>query len=407
MRRIIAIILVLGAAATGANTRAAGGKIVAEANNAFAFDLYQRLNRSEGNLFFSPLSISSALAMTYAGARGETARQMARVLHFPGNTDLLHRGFQDLLIAMKKNRSDRDIELTIANSLWAQKDYTFLPDFLTLVTEHHDAAVENVDFKTDAEGARQRINAWVEKETNEKIKDLVPMNALNQATRLVLANAIYFMAAWQSKFHTANTREDDFWVDARASVKVPMMIQTDNLPYFEDDRIQVLTLPYLRSGRPATLRFSLIVVLPKKRDGLGDVEKALRLSEIDGWLKNRRHREVKVFLPRFRIESSFNLAEHLTAMGMEQAFAFPGADFSGMDGTHLLYISAVLHKAFVDVDEEGTEAAAATAVVMLAGAAAPSEQPKVFRADHPFLFLIREEQSGTIFFMGRLCRPDR
>jgi len=373
-------------------------KTVAEGNTAFALDLYGKLKEKEGNLFFSPYSISTALAMTYAGARGNTEKQMAEVFHFTLDQKVLHPAFAHLEAQLNAFQEKEGIELSVANALWAQKDHIFLREFLDLTKKNYGAVLNFLDFKRAYEAARLKINAWVEEKTRNKIKDLIKPGVLNSLTRLVLTNAIYFKGNWESQFKKSKTEEAPFWLAPDKSIEVPTMTQKQKFRYMENDSLQMLELPY------AGNELSMIVLLPKKVDGLLHLEAALTVKNLTTWMDLLREREIMVFLPKFKMASQFNLGHTLASMGMPDAFD-PSADFSGMDGTKMLYISAVIHKAFVDVNEEGTEAAAATAVAMkLLSMPAP---PPVFRADHPFVFLIRHNPSESILFLGRVVNPTK
>lgn len=371
-------------------------KTVTEGNTAFALELYAKLKEKEGNLFLSPHSISTALAMTYAGARGDTAREMAGALHFALGQKELHPAFARLEAQLKAAQEKGGIELSVANSLWAQKDFDFLEEFLDLTKKNYGAGVHHVDFKTACEAARKEINLWVEQKTREKIKDLIKPGVLNAITRLVLVNAIYFKGDWASQFKKDLTKEASFRLSPEKSVSVPMMNQKQEVGYAENDEMQIIELPYVGND------LSMIVLLPRKVDGLDELENALTAAKLREWTGSLGKKEVIVFLPKFKMTSQFSLEQVLATMGMRDAFSAK-ADFSGMDGRKDLFISAVIHKAFVDVSEEGTEAAAATAVVMRL-TAAPVPAPE-FRADHPFLFMIRHNPSGSILFLGRVVNP--
>jgi serine protease inhibitor len=371
-------------------------KTVAQGNTIFALDLYNKLKETEGNLFFSPYSISTALAMTYAGARGNTEKQMAEVLHFTLDQKKLHPAFARLEAQLNSMQDNRNIELTVANALWTQKDYVFLREFLDLTKNNYGAALNLVDFKKAHEAVRIKINAWVEEKTRNKIKDLIKPGVLDPLVRLVLTNAIYFKGNWESQFEKSKTKEAPFWLAPGKSVKVPMMTRKQKFNYMENDRLQILELPYVGND------LSMIVVLPKKIEGVAQLERVLSVDSLNAWLGLLRKREILVYLPKFKTSSQFSLGEMLSSMGMSDAFT-AHADFSGMTGNQDLYISVVIHKAFVDVNEEGTEAAAATAVAMkLLSMPAP---PPVFRADHSFIFLIRHNPSGSILFLGRITNP--
>lgn len=366
-------------------------------NTAFAADLYAKLRERDGNIFFSPYSISTALAMTYAGARGNTATQMAATLHFTLRQEVLHLAFAGQEKYLNEIQSKKKVKLHVANSLWPQKDYPFLPAYLDLVKRNYGVGVTPVDFKTDADGARTRINKWVSDKTNDKIKDLMPAGVLNDLTRLVLINAIYFKGNWAEQFRKSSTRDLPFQVSRNKTVTVPTMTQQKWFGYREEPALQVLEMPYAGND------LSMIVLLPKAVDGLAALEKDLSARNLIKWTTGLQGTDVIVFLPRFRTTAEFSLNGTLSSMGMSDAFDLKTADLSGMDGKRDLFINAVVHKAFVDVNEEGTEAAAATGVA--AGVLSAPAPPVTFRADHPFMFLIRDNQTGTILFLGRVSNP--
>jgi serpin B len=376
---------------------------VADGCNRFAFDLYAHLLRQEGNLFFSPYSISTALAMTSAGARGQTADQMVDVLRFPkdlrAHPASLHAACAGLQNDLNAAGAKGAFDLAVANRLWGQKGYEFLPDFLALVEKNYGAGIEQVDFARATEAARQTINAWIEKQTRDKIKDLLKPGVLDAMTRLVLTNAIYFKGKWASEFDKKLTRDEDFFVTPEKKVTAPLMRRTAEFGYFDGGEMHALELAYQGD------RLAMVVLLPKSKDGIEGLEAALTPNMLEGTCAGLRRREVQVALPRFKTTAEFSLKDPLVAMGMTDAFDPAKADFSGMSGKKDLFISAVVHKAFVDVNEEGTEAAAATAVV--ARMTAVAEPPPVFRADHPFLFLIRDTRSGAILFLGRILDPTK
>ena len=367
-------------------------------NTQFALNLYDRLRSRKGNLFLSPYSISSALAMTYAGARGNTAKEMADVLGFELEADALHATFGALTGSLNEKGKEGSFELSVANALWGQKGCNFLDSFLNLNSTYYGAGLNSVDFEGSTEGARQTINAWVEKETRDKIKELLKQGVLSTATRLVLTNAIYFRGNWASQFKEEHTTDGTFNVSATESVMVPMMHKTEEFGYMQTDTFQALELPYEGDD------LSMIVLLPRDIEGLDALEQSLAMETLKGLLAELIKQKVVVTLPRFKMTSEFSLAETLAAMGMKDAFSLVTADFSGMTGRRDLFIDAVVHKAYVDVNEEGTEAAAATGVVMKL--TAMREEPLAFRADHPFMFLIRDITSGSILFMGRVVNPE-
>lgn len=372
-------------------------------NTAFAVELYHRLSVAEGNLFFSPHSISTALAMTYAGARGNTEGEMMQALCFSLRQEELHPAFAELESEIARAQASGDVALHVANSLWPHANSPFLDEFLELLQKHYGVSITPVDY-ADAEAARETINGWVEQRTLEKIRELIPQGILNALTRLVLVNAIYFKGEWRSGFEPEGTEETPFFLAPGTTVQAPMMTQVQTFGYAEDDDLQILELPY------AGENFSMIILLPREQDGLERLEQKLNLTNLGRWRNRIDTRRVEVFLPKFKTTSMFRLDDTLKTMGMNDAFDERRADFSGMDGRELLYLAAVLHKAFVDVSEEGTEAAAATGAVVGLKMSAPSGSPPpppVFRADRPFLFLIQENTTESILFMGRVADPTR
>jgi serpin B len=373
---------------------------VAQGNNAFAVDLYSQLRQQDGNLFFSPESISTALAMAYAGARGTTATEMASTLHFPLPPDKLHPAMGSLLASL--NASHPGYQLRVADALWAEKDYKFLDGFLKLTKDDYGAGFRPMDFKSAPEAARATINQWVEQQTDDKIKDLLPPGAIRSDTSLVLTNAIYFKGDWQTQFVKTATQDEDFHLSAAQAVKAPLMHLQTKLRYFNGGSFQAVDIPY-KSGE-----LSMVVFLPNDVAGLAAFEQSLTAVDMQTWLASAwRSNKIILTLPRFKMTSQFELANALGALGMKQAFHRGIADFSAMTGKKDLWISAAIHKAFVDVNEEGTEAAAATGIVMRSMAMSYEAQPIVFRVDHPFLFVIRDNRSGAILFMGRVSDPTK
>ena len=376
------------------------------ANNQFAFDLYNRLSREDGNLFFSPYSISKALAMVYAGARGDTEREMANVLHFTLGQDRQHKAFSEtrkLLNGGKgafalPNPFRKDVQLYLSVNLWGQRGYGFQKDYLNLIRNYYGGELQEVDFAA-AEPARRQINAWVQQQTRNKIKDLFADGTISSDTRLVLATAIYFKGDWAKRFKKL-TRNDDFWISADKAVKVPLMNQTDTFGYFGEKDYQALQLPY--QGK----NLAMVVLLPNARDGLAKLEKSLTAKMLADCMNGFREQQVHVWLPRFKMDTAYDLNRTLSDLGMDKAFG-AGADFGGMNGgQHKLVINKVAHKAFVEVNEQGTEAAAATGVEMeLTAPRVAPPSPPVIRADHPFLFAIVDQSTGLILFLGRVTKP--
>ncbi|MFZ5881576.1 MAG: serpin family protein [Chloroflexota bacterium] len=369
---------------------------LAQGNQAFAIDLYQQLRKADGNLFFSPFSISVALAMTCAGARANTEAQMKQVLHFALDNENLHAAFADLQAELAQAEAAGGVQLKIANSLWPQAGYPFLAEFIALTESYYGVSVTPVNYH-EAEAASQTINAWVEAKTGNKITHLISPGILNDLTRLTLVNAIYFKGNWADQFDERATRQADFWSPG-GRVSRPMMNRTDEYRYLENELLQALELPYAGNG------LSMWILLPKERDGLPQLESRMTPALLDELAAGMRERKVIVSIPKFKAEAAFRLDGALKSLGMTDAFD-DKANFAGMNGNPAdLYISAALHKAFIEVNEEGSEAAAATAIVMQSRSMTPNPPP-AFRADHPFLFLIREKRTGNILFMGRLVDP--
>jgi serpin B len=372
---------------------------VAAANNQFALDLYARLRGGDGNLFFSPYSVHKTLAMAYAGARGDTAREMAAVLHFPLGQGDPHRAYLATRKLLNQKAAQRGVQLALSANLWGQRGYRFEKSFLNLLQECYGAGLQEADF-TAPETARQTINAWADKQTNHKIRELFPEGTLNVTTRLVLASAIYFKGDWAQPFPRSGTRDDTFWLDARTKAKIPMMNQTGAFGYYDDGQLQILELPYV--GRD----LAMVVLLPRHRDGLAELEKSLTAEKLVAWAGRLREQKVEVSLPRFKLTGAFSLRDTLTALGMKRAFISGEADFRGMDGgREPLFVSAVEHRAFVETNEEGTEAAAATGVAVGSLSMEPRREVPVFRADHPFVFAVRDVRTGVLLFVGRVARP--
>ncbi|MDH7486987.1 MAG: serpin family protein [Anaerolineae bacterium] len=374
---------------------------VVAGNSAFAFDLYQALREAEGNLFYSPYSISAALAMTYAGARGDTELQMADTLHFTLPQARLHPAFNglDQMLAQRgkgaAGKDEQGFRLNIVNAIWGQKDYAFLAEFLDLLAENYGAGLRLLDFVRAPEEARLIINEWVSEQTEGRIKDLIPQGLIDELTRLVLTNAIYFNAAWAQPFQEELTADGPFYLLDGSQVTVPMMRQTESFGYGEGQGYQAVELPY--DGQ----ELSMVILLPEKGN-FEPFEAALSAEGVQAIVQGLQQRQVALTLPRFKFESAFALADTLAAMGMPDAFG-DAADFSGMTGERDLFISEVIHKAFVAVDEAGTEAAAATAVIMKR--LSMPEQPVEVSVDRPFVFLIRDIETGAILFIGRVVNP--
>jgi serpin B len=374
-------------------------------NNEFSFALYHQLTSGDGNLFYSPYSISIALAMTYAGASGDTAGQMAEALYFPLPAERLHPAFDALALALESRsqveglKPGEAFQLSVANSLWGQDGFQFDPAFLDVLAKNYAAGMRLVDYQKDPEAARRAINDWVSQSTNQRIQDIIPPGALDALTRLVMANAVYFKATWQNPFDAGLTHPDAFHLLGGGSVQVEMMNESTSLPAMQGDGYRAVEMPY------AGGQLSMVVLLPD--EGLfSDVESRLNAGLIAQTVAELQTREVDLTLPKFKMEWSSELSQGLKALGLKDAFDPFLADFSGMDGARDLYISRILHKTFVSVDEMGTEAAAAT-VVVIEAVVMPSNpvEPFQFKVDRPFIFLIRDNPTGTILFVGRVMNP--
>jgi serpin B len=386
---------------TSPDVSPADEELLIEGNSAFAFNLYQALREKDGNLFYSPHSISLALAMTYAGARGETEQQMADTLHFILSQDSLHSAFNSLDIELGKRgqeaqgKDGEGFRLNIVNAIWGQKDYSFLPAFLDVLAQNYGAGLRTLDFIKESENSRVTINDWVSDQTEGRIEDLIPQGAIDALTRLVLTNAIYFNAAWEYPFNEDMTAEGPFYLLDGEQVTVPMMKQTESFGYTEGEGYQAVELCY-DGGE-----LSMVIFLPEAGQ-FEAVEQGLQAQCVDTIIKGLQHAEVTITMPQFEFDSDFSLKDTLAGMGMPIAFT-ENADFSGMTGNRELFISDVIHKAFVSVDEKGTEAAAASAVIMTLSAM-PSQLVEV-TIDRPFIFLIRDIDTGAILFVGRVLNP--
>ncbi|HME54288.1 MAG TPA: serpin family protein [Candidatus Lokiarchaeia archaeon] len=379
---------------TGATTGCISS--IVDANNQFALDLFSSIkNGTSGNIFFSPYSIFVAFAMAHEGARGQTAAEIQSVFHFPTDNAILRSSLEAL--SNKLNEKDANYILRIANALWVQKNYTLLNEFLAVIEKYYAGNATNVDFSGANEQTRQTINAWVENKTNNKITDLIPEGQLVPLTVLLLTNAIYFNGTWVKQFNENETRNENFKVSENQTVEVPMMSCNDTRATFnfaQEANLQILEMPYLGGNQ------SMLVLLPK--DGnLASLEDSLTLKKLNQWRSELFGQRVNVYFPRFDFTTRYNLNENLKEMGMPTAFLHEAADFSGIDGTRNICIGSVIHKANVNVNEKGTEAAAATAVVFTA----LCSQNFVFHADHPFMFMIQDRTTGIILFMGSVVNP--
>lgn len=370
-------------------------------NSAFAFDLYQAISEKEGNLFYSPYSISLALAMTYAGARGDTEQQMADTLHFILSQARLHPAFNalDLELASRgegaEGTDEKGFRLNIVNETWGQEDYKFMDQFLDVLAENYGAGMRLLDFINAPEESRITINDWVSDQTEGKIEDLIPSGVIDAITRLVLTNAIYFNAAWLHPFSEEVTDDGTFHLLNDSEITVPMMMQTESFGYVEGEGYKAVELLYDGS------ELSMVILLPEI-DIFRGFEESIDADLLEKIINDLQYRQVALSMPKFEFESDYSLVNYLSEMGMPIAFS-GAADFSGMTGNRDLFIGEILHKAFVSVDEAGTEAAAATAVVMKL--TATPEEPVEVIIDSPFVFMIRDIETSSILFIGRVMNP--
>lgn len=369
---------------------------VANSINPFALDLYKQLSKEKGNIFLSPYSISSALELVYQGAKKETQAQMAKVLHFNQNIRGQFANFENVLGIKDRNEF---YQFYLANTLWLQKDFPVQLDFTYFLQDNYNnLKIQQQDFAHDPEKVRKTINDFVTKETSNKIKEILAPNTISEQTKLILTNAIYFRGTWKAPFDKAQTQEDVFHLSAKEQVKVPMMFQKYEVNYFEDELVQLIELPY--KGRSETQDdLSMVILLPKNDKKLSDIEQKLAT-----WLSFKQFEKqlVAIHLPKFMMESNVKLMDTLKSLGMKAEFDQQLADFSGIG--EKLFISTVAHKAFVEVNEEGTEAAASTAVVVTSRGVAPPVKYD-FNANRPFIFWIKDNYYGTILFMGRVANP--
>ncbi|XP_066578700.1 leukocyte elastase inhibitor isoform X2 [Amia ocellicauda] len=377
---------------------------LASANTQFSLDLFKKLtaDHKDKNIFYSPISISSALAMVFLGARGNTATEMAQSLYFPQAGDDIHVGFSKLITEL--NKPGVPYKLSLANRLYGEKSYTFVEKFLNDTKKHYHAELEPVDFIKSHEQARTNINTWVEKQTKDKIKNLLAEGTLDSLSRLVLVNAIYFKGSWEKKFDESQTKEEPFRLSKNETKPVQMMHQKSKFgfTYIPEIKSQILELPYVGKS------LSMFIILPNEIEdnstGLEKVEKELTYEKLVEWTKPEMldNAEITVSLPKFKLEETYDLKSVLISMGMVDAFDQTNSDFSGMSPNNELVLSKVVHKSFVEVNEKGTEASAATAVSMMLRC---SRIPNYFRAEHPFLFFIKHNRSQNILFYGRFCSP--
>ena len=405
-----ALLLLVACSASASSQPTAGNAAVVEpveaaarahpaafANRVFGLALYRRLAAQPGNVFLSPISLAGAFGPVAAGAQGETRAAVGRALELPNDDATLHRDLGGLLRTLE---SDRDgARVSIANGLWVMKGFALKPTFVAVAKNSYDAEIESVDFRNGI-AAAARINNWVNRETKSRIPKLIEPDSLDEMTALVVTNAVHFLGDWTDPFNASNTRPQPFHLAGGTARDVPMMFGKRHHRYAETDDVQLLELAYKGD------RLSMVAILPKERGGLGSVEKSLdgpKLGQWLGQLDSAEPREVRVHLPKVEFRTSYQLVDPLKAMGMSIAFQPHQANFRGIADTDL-FISQVVHKTFLRIDEKGTEAAAATGIEVEL-TSAPSVPPPTFRADHPFLILIRDKPTGALLFLGRIADP--
>jgi len=376
-----------------------------KATNMFAIELYSQLREPEKNLFFSPFSIFTALAMVYAGARGSTANQMEEALHITLEQHRFHMALKTLLRILRSEESYKDTELNIANLLCVKESYDLLERFLFVIEDNYDAPIWKLDFSLVEESCA-KINTWVAEQTRGKIKNII--DSIDTEMRLILINAIYFKGMWEKTFDKKYTKDEHFTLISGEKLLVPMMHQTKNFNYLEEEQFQILEMPYKENLIFGTSeRISMVIFLPKRFNSLSDLENLLTYEMIEDYLSRLREQytqKVKVFFPRFTINMKYQLTKCLSDLGITEAFT-KNADFSGISKEPVIFISDIIHKAFVEVNERGTEAAAVTAIRVVGASIGPRKEPPIFRADHPFLFVIQDSQTKTILFIGKLMNP--
>lgn len=400
-KSIVPLLLVLMSLPATARGPSEPAKALAEGSNRFAVDLYAALRDRPGNVLVSPYSVETALAMVSEGARGETAAQMAKVLGLPADAAAAYRALAAALVPATVEEDGKEIpayQTRVANRVWVQDGLDLVPAFVKAMEGPFDAPVGRIDFR-ETEKARAAINGWVAEHTNDRIRDIVPEGLPTPDTLLALANAIWFKAAWADPFEKRWTKEAPFTTAAGDEVAANLMLRNGRYPYADAGDAALVEIPY-RGGET-----SMVIVLPKAKDGLPALEAGLDATKLEGWIDRLSGEQVMLRLPRFSFTADYDLSTVLPGMGMKNAFTAGAADFSGITTREPLYVGPVLHKAFIAVDEAGTEAAAATVVMMLKGGA--PRDPAVFTADHPFLFLIRHRATGTILFLGRVTDPTK
>ena len=364
-------------------------------NSEFASKLYEQVKQEPVNIIYSPFSISSALAMTYAGARGETLNQISKAMSFSKNQDELHQNFNLLNNQITKSEI-KGIDIQLANSIWIEESFKVSEDFLNINKSYYNAGIIPAQFYIDPENSRLKINNWVEKHTNNKITDLLPDGSIHQSTIMVLVNAIYFNNSWKKPFDKKLNTEGVFYVFKTCQTQATFMNNSINSGYYEDNKLSIVEIPYVDEQQ------SMFIFLPKEKYGIKDLEKIFIDNTYSDYFDKMTPKRVELTIPKFKTEATYNLKEQLSNLGMPIAFT-GNADFSGISKDEKLFIDKVIHKAYIDVNEEGTEAAAATAVTMRKTSVLLENA--VFKADHPFIYIIKDNETNTILFVGRLMNP--
>ncbi|MFH1864596.1 MAG: serpin family protein [Candidatus Eisenbacteria bacterium] len=380
-----------------AQPESSAGLLIAD-NTEFAIELYRRVAREDGNIAMSPLSVSVATAMLYAGAAGETEREIAAAAHFTLPQETLHEEFGELLDELGSRVGPR-AELSFLNGLWVDHRCALLSGYGDVLREHYGATPDTVDFKGAPDDASRRINRFVSEQTQGKIPSVVDPSLFSALTRVVLVNSVYFLAAWDHGFSESSTRPEPFYLPDGNAVSVDMMHKKEEVRYYQDESVQVLELPYQRSG------LSMLLVLPASDSELLDLEARLTPALLSDWVEHLERTGIKMAIPRFEVTQQVDLIPVLSDMGMTSAFIFGSADLSGLCGTSDLFVSHASHHVKLGITEDGTEAAAATVYVAMAGSVSPGEGETLFRADRPFMYIVRDVRRGTILFLGRVTDP--
>lgn len=396
MRRLILALLCI---TTTYGLQAQSLKSTVDSNNVFAFTLFSKL-KNRHSLFFSPFSISTAFAMAYSGANGETQEQIAHVMRFNIESDTVQVNFKKLIKSIN-DENEPGVQLEIANSVWAQKNYHFLGSYFNTVIDNYNSEIKSVDFITEPEETRQEINSWVKEKTNNKILNFFPKQSLSSSNRMVLVNACYFNCEWANAFPVKSIRKEQFFpFNKKESVNINFMNITERYKYYEDEKFQVLEIPYKDT------KMSFVIFLPLSIDSLGNDGDIFNYGYYTTAITLLKPQEVEVSLPKFKLTQSYNLGNVLSDMGMHDAFIPNLADFSKMTGAKNLFISRVIHKSYIDVTEKGTEAVGVTGIAFSISLQSKNPVIKIFNANHPFFFVIRDNSTGSILFMGELVNPN-